>query len=321
MEYETPVITYANLSTENSISIKRDDLIPFSFGGNKVRIAQEFFEDMDQQGMNCMIGYGNVRSNLCRVLANMSYARTGENRYCHIISSADDDGTFSETNNSMIAKCCGAVIHTCKKQNVSDTVDNVMHLCGSSGLKPYYIYGDCTGHGNEAVPVRAYAKAYASIESGFDYIFLATGTGMTQAGLIAGNILRHGREKIIGISVSRKKEQEIPVIYTYVQKYLDSIESGEKVNEILLEDEYIGDGYGTYSEEILSTIRQVLRSCGIALDPTYTGKAFYGMMDYLKKHNIKGKKVLFIHTGGLPLYFDKSVEIFSYTANQAVTTS
>ena len=37
---------------------------------------------------------------------------------------------------------------------------------------------------------------------------------------------------------------------------------------------------------------------------TYTGKAFYGMQDYLREKDIKGKKILFIHTGGTPLFFD-----------------
>ena len=43
---------------------------------------------------------------------------------------------------------------------------------------------------------------------------------------------------------------------------------------------------------------------GIELDTTYTGKAYVGCEKYLQDNNIKGKKVLFVHTGGLPLFFD-----------------
>lgn len=43
---------------------------------------------------------------------------------------------------------------------------------------------------------------------------------------------------------------------------------------------------------------------GIPLDPTYTGKAFLGMRDYIIKNNISNKNVPFIHTGGTPLFFD-----------------
>ena len=43
---------------------------------------------------------------------------------------------------------------------------------------------------------------------------------------------------------------------------------------------------------------------GIPLDLVYTGKAFYGMEKYLEKENIKGKNILFLHTGGTPLFFN-----------------
>ena len=45
---------------------KREDLLPFSLGGNKVRIGRAFFKDMMEKGKDCMIVYGNSRSNLCR---------------------------------------------------------------------------------------------------------------------------------------------------------------------------------------------------------------------------------------------------------------
>ena len=51
--------------------MKRDDLIPFSFGGNKVRIAYEYIKDLQKKNYSCMVAYGNSRSNLCRAIANM----------------------------------------------------------------------------------------------------------------------------------------------------------------------------------------------------------------------------------------------------------
>jgi D-cysteine desulfhydrase len=48
----------------------------------------------------------------------------------------------------------------------------------------------------------------------------------------------------------------------------------------------------------------VLTQEGIPLDPTYTGKAWWGMGQFLKQHDLKGKTVVFLHTGGLPLFFD-----------------
>jgi D-cysteine desulfhydrase len=72
---QTPIHPLKYNDGRNTFYIKRDDLLPFSFGGNKVRIAQKYFEDMDEKGCDCIIAYGNSRSNLCRVIANMSKSK------------------------------------------------------------------------------------------------------------------------------------------------------------------------------------------------------------------------------------------------------
>lgn len=277
--------------------IKRDDLIPFSFGGNKVRIAEEFFSDMARKGNDCIIGYGNARSNLSRAIANRAYSLGIP---CHIVSPDDDDGKRLETSNSRLVKSCGADIHFCEKTRVAETVSSVIESCKEEGLRPYYIYGDIYGKGNEGVPVSAYEKAYQEIATlDFDYIFLPTGTGMTQAGLIAGQEKYGGNSKIVGISVARDSEREIEIIKGLLNAY--GVNSSM---EILVDDTYRCGGYGKYNSEIAETIDEMYRQYGIPLDPTYTGKAFWGMSQWLKKNNVADKRILFWHTGGMPLFFD-----------------
>ncbi len=307
IDYETPIVKLEQYIEDTEIYVKREDLLPFSFGGNKVRIAQEYYADMDQKKKNCMIGYGNARSNLCRVLANMNSFRGG---ICYIISPSEADGSRIETTNSRIVNLCGANIRYCDKSKVSQTVEAVFEECKNKGLSPYYMYGNQYGKGNEAVPVRAYVKVYNEIQNQcirlgveFDYIFLATGTGMTQAGLIAGQQLNEGKEKIIGISVARKKEQEEEIVSEYIRAYFKSEDRPYILENINVIDTYLCGGYGNYGEKISQTIQSVLCKDGIPLDPTYTGKAFYGMIETIIKEKISGK-VLFIHTGGMPLFFD-----------------
>lgn len=256
---------------------------------------------------NCMIGYGNARSNLCRVLSNLASSKNIE---CHIISPADDDGSRVETFNSLIVKQSGAQIHFCNKNNVAESVEQVLNECEENGLSPYYIYGNKFGKGNESIPVRAYVKVYNEILNQsknlgvkFDYIFLATGTGMTQAGLIAGRQLNKGAEKIIGISVARKSEQEIEVIKNFCQVYFESENLSFDVGQLDVLDEYLCGGYGKYNDSIADLINEMLVNYGIPLDPTYTGKAYYGMLETIKKENLSGN-ILFLHTGGTPLFFD-----------------
>lgn len=309
MKYFTPIIKINSQLTCN-IYIKRDDLLPFSFGGNKVRIAEEFFADMRRKKHDSIIGYGNSRSNLCRVIANMSKYYGVK---CCIISPKDDDGQRVETSNSKIVRLCESEIVICSKDNVSKTVSETISRHKDAGYSPYYIYGNEFGTGNKSTPVNAYYKCYNEILSqakaydlDFDYIFLATGTGMTQAGLLSGKLVSNGKEKIVGISVARKTEQETNVIYDYVKSFFKKKQLNTNIlkDDICVVDEYIGKGYGKKSSIIDKAIYDMMVLNGIPLDPTYTGKAFLGMRDYIIKNNISNKNVLFIHTGGTPLFFD-----------------
>lgn len=66
---------------------------------------------MKKQVKDCIIGYGNARSNLSRALANLCY----QLRF-RVISPADEDGTRIDTYNSKMVLACSAEFHYCKKQ-------------------------------------------------------------------------------------------------------------------------------------------------------------------------------------------------------------
>ncbi|MGX8728585.1 MAG: pyridoxal-phosphate dependent enzyme, partial [Lachnospiraceae bacterium] len=144
----------------NQYYMKRDDLLPFSLGGNKVRIAAAFLADMNAKGANCLIMYGNSRSNLCRVLANACYR---EGVPTMMVCSDDPDGTHAETANSRLVGLFGTEIIYCAKNAIAPAVDEAFHRARFRGLVPYYIYGNRLGEGNEGVAARAYAQAYSEI--------------------------------------------------------------------------------------------------------------------------------------------------------------
>ena len=96
----------------NRVYVKREDLLPYSFGGNKARIGLEYLADMERQGKDHLIAYGNARSNLCRVLSNLCCAR---NIPCTILSPADDDGQRRPSFNQRFCESFGAQIVPCLK--------------------------------------------------------------------------------------------------------------------------------------------------------------------------------------------------------------
>lgn len=278
----------------NQIYIMRDDLLPFSFGGNKARKAALFFREIDASGCDTVVTYGSGSSNHCRIIANMAAARKMK---CVVIST---DKGCSGINRQLVSSMFGAEIRTCTVEQVSWAIDDTLAELKATGRKPYFIPGG--GHGNTGT--KAYDLAYDEIAAypvSFDYIFHASGTGTTQAGLICGK-LRHGQNdpKIVGISIARKNPKGGQVVADSVKDYI-GLEPGQ---HLIFDDSYICGGYGCRDDCIDMTICRVMIQHGVPLDPTYTGKAYAGMERYLSDHCISGKNVLFIHTGGTPLFCD-----------------
>lgn len=284
----------------NKLYIKRDDLIPYSFGGNKARKGFLFFEEIDKDGYDCVVTYGSSHSNHCRIISNMAMARGIP---CCIIGPEE---VSNQTFNSRFMEMFGAEIISVPVNDVHDTIEEKLDELRKAGKKPYLIHGG--GHGN--IGTEAYVECYEEIreheaENGihFHYIFFASGTGTTHAGLVCGQLKKHDERKIVGISIARKNPRGRNVVLDSIREYMD-VDEDEIQEKTIFIDEYTGDGYGRDSHEIESVIKETMIRYGIPLDSTYTAKAFLGMRKYIEKEQIRGKKILFIHTGGTPLFFD-----------------
>lgn len=288
----------------NRFFIKRDDMLPFCFGGNKLRIALCYLWDFHAKGCTHMIVYGNARSNLCRVMANLCSC---EGIPITVLCVPDDDGKYRRSINAEITRGLGAKIMYTDKQHVPEAVDRAMDEARREGGKPYYIYGDRYGKGNEAVPTAAYVPVYDEIcgQGKYDVIAVACGTGVTLAGLLCGQQKRGGTERIIGLSIARDSDNARAHIVDYADAYL----APEKLNWDRLEvyDQW-RETYGGYGPEVRSTIYRMMTKYSIPMDGTYTGKAYCALRTLSKEQNWQNKDVLFIHTGGTPLYFDRFVE-------------
>ena len=114
------------------------------------------------------------------------------------------------------------------------------------------------------------------------------------------------KTRVIGISVSRRKESLSDKIFGVIQE-------GEKIlglknfvlkEKVIVYDEYIGVKYGVPTDAGVNAILTLAQTEGILLDPVYTGKAMSGLVDLAKKDVISSNEnVLFVHTGGVPAIF------------------
>lgn len=306
----------------NRLYVKRDDLLPFSYGGNKVRIAREFVADMYRKGKDSLIFYGDRRSNLCRVLANICFI---EKIPALMIATGEHVTSSREPFNSCLIRSFKVPVIDCEKNQIAGAVDEAMRRLEAEGRRPYYIYGNRLGQGNEGVAARAYAGAYGEIkayekEKGetFDLIAVPYGTGATLSGLIAGSLEKGDKRDILGISISsRTYERAFGLLRDGIEAYFRDrkkenpeyrLPDADTESVIQLETAYNKGGYGLYDQDVEAVIDRCLKAYGMPLDPTYTAKALWGLGRYLKDHEIRDKKVLFIHTGGLPLHFDYLAE-------------
>ena len=221
---------------------------------------------------------------------------------CYIISPKEEQET---TFNSQMMRMFGAEITVVSVDDVHKTIEDKIKQLMIEGKRPYFIEGG--GHGN--LGTEAYFQCYQEIrkqekEMGvfFDYIFLASGTGTTQAGLVCGKLVYHDNRKIVGISIARKNPRGRSVVKDSIVSYLNNrIPSNHIEESLIFLDDYT-EGYGQKDIKVDITINEMLKTFGIPLDATYTGKAFWGMDSYLTE--IFEKNILFLHTGGTPLFFD-----------------
>ena len=134
------------------------------------------------------------------------------------------------------------------------------------------------------------------IDIEFDEVFVAQGTTTTSAG-IALSLPPNSRLNVVPVlkGFNSKMEMKSLLISSgYEQEFVE-----ECISEVRVVDEYHFGGYGKYSDDLLSFIRAFYTRHKIKLDPIYTGKVMFGLYDMIEKGELDGKRILFIHTGGI----------------------
>ena len=132
-----------------------------------------------------------------------------------------------------------------------------------------------------------------------DELFVACGTGTTLTGICAGMQKYFPKAKVHGISVARTYEAELPVLTSDMEILNQYLHEKFDFSNLVFHDDFLNGGYSKTSPEELRTIQECISHEGLIIDPTYAGKAFWGMTSILEKRDYKNKKILFWNTGGL----------------------
>ncbi len=255
---------------------------------------------MKAAGCDSCVTTGGIQSNHNRAIALMC-ARNGWK--CHLVYHGTRERFEAEKGNALLVRKSGASVEFVEAEQIGPAMDAAMQRLKNEGLNPMYIHGG----GHDFPGGLAFVDAVKSLKAECDkigykpeYIFHASGTGSTQAGIAVGlDLVGWNDVKLIGISVARRKERGTEVIEEFANMLAHHLGSDKDYRGTIdFNTDYLCGGYECHTPEMDEYLDNVMRKTGLMFDTTYSGKAFYGMMDYIKKNNISAK-VLFWHTGGL----------------------
>ncbi|HOI30770.1 MAG TPA: D-cysteine desulfhydrase family protein [Melioribacteraceae bacterium] len=288
------------------IFIKRDDLTGLAFGGNKTRKLEYLIADAISNGFDTVITGGAEQSNHCRQTAAAAAASGLD---CHLVLGGKDPE--KPTGNILIDKLLGVKIHWTGEFRKGEKIPEIAEQLRIAGKRPYIIpYG-----GSNPIGVYGFIEAMNEIGSQmndmnihFDHIVFASSSGGTHAGIVLGNEIYKTGSNLIGIEID-KAEDEGPYIIRLL-KLLNQTSEFTGLNkffgkqELILKNEYLGDGYGVVGDLERKAIRLLAEKEGILVDPVYTGRTFGGLIDMLEKKIFsRNENILFWHSGGTPSLF------------------
>lgn len=284
----------AALGSAYPIFIKRDDAIPFGFGGNKVRKLEIVMAEALAAGATAVITCGGVQSNHCRATAAAA-VRVG--LACHLVLSGAEPATLS--GNTRLDDLFGATLHF-----VAGRLDRAPRMAAlaaeiaASGGKAFQIpLGASTAMGAVGLAL----AVFELLEQGArpDVVLHASSSGGTQAGLVAGAMLAGFDTRIIGISADETAETLGGIVRDLATGVLRLAGSDVAPGPIEVRDSFVGEGYAIPTEASREAQRLLARSEAIVVDNTYTAKALAGLIAFVRaKEAPPGASILFWHTGG-----------------------
>ena len=308
--FPTPLIELTRLSKTlggPNIYMKRDDNTGLALGGNKTRKLKYIIGDALAKGADTVITAGAIQSNHCRQTAGAAASLGLE---CHLVLGGEEPE--QPQGNLLLDKVYGCHIHWAGENRKGEDIPALVAQLKAEGKKPYVIpYGGSNELGAVAF-IEAYKELNAQREAlkvDFSYIIFASSSGATHAGLMLGNKILQTHSQIVGINIDKGEMDKVPfdehiVSLANSTAQLIAADYQFTADDLILNSDYVGDGYGVIGELEKEAIALTAQNEGILLDPVYTGRAMGGLIDMIRTGQIKATdNVLFWHTGGAPALF------------------
>ena len=271
-----PVLEKAGIT----LSVRREDMSHPVVSGNKFRKLKYNLLYAKQEGYSTLITFGGAFSN--HILATAYAGKEHGFKTIGVIRGEELSGHTNENVTLSNARSLGMKLHFISRQEYRQKEESAFLARLKKLFGQFYLLPE---GGTNALAIRGCSEILQAEDRQFDLICAAVGTGGTLAGLIQAS---HPGQEVIGFPALKgghlKKD-----ICSFV----------DKSNWRLQSDFHFG-GYAKINETLIAFINDFAKNTGIPLDPVYTGKMFYGILDMAGKGLFRrGSHILAIHTGGL----------------------
>ncbi|TDY80989.1 UNVERIFIED_ORG: D-cysteine desulfhydrase [Pantoea allii] len=288
------------------IFIKRDDFTPVAMGGNKLRKLEFLAADALREGADVLLTAGAIQSNHVRQTAAVA-ARLGLKCVALLENpiGTHAENYLSNGNRLLLDLMDAEVVMVDALTNPAEQLAEQAARLEAQGFRPYIV----PVGGSNALGALGYVECAQEIahqsEGVVDFaaVVVASGSAGTHAGLAVG--LEHllPETELVGVTVSRQVEAQLPLVERLRQSLAETLEVQAKA-PITLWDDYFAPRYGEPNDEGMAAVKLLARLEGILLDPVYTGKAMAGLLDGVSQNRFRREgPLLFIHTGGAPALF------------------
>jgi L-cysteate sulfo-lyase len=306
--FPTPLVELSRLSDflgGPKIFMKRDDLTGLALGGNKTRKLEYILADALKQGCDTIITAGAAQSNHCRQTAA---AAAMLNLECHLLLGGQ--APPQAQGNLLLDHIFDCHIHWTGSNRKGEDIARIFSQLKAAGKKPYIVpYG-----GSNELGAMSFIDAVAELQlqkkgREFSHVVFASSSGGTHAGLILGKQIHNKTFELVGINIDKDTNAALP-FDQYITGLVNStaklinLDYTFSQDQLILNSDYVGDGYGIVGPKENEAIALTAKLEGILLDPVYTARAMSGLIHLIRSGKIvNSDEVLFWHTGGAPSLF------------------
>ena len=301
--------------------IKRDDCTGLATGGNKTRKLEFLIADAIEKGADMVVTQGAVQSNHVRQTAAAA-CKFGLD--CHAllerrVPGREDD--YETTGNVLFDQIFGTSLEFRPAGlDMNAEALAVTEKLAAAGRKPYFIPG---GGSNEIGALGYVSCAYELLDQikandlDVGWIVLATGSAGTHAGMLAGLHAAGSTIPVMGISVRQPEDKQIAAVHKLTVLTASQLtDTPIGVEKVIVDDGYVGAGYGQPAQGTLDAINLIARREGLLFDPVYSGKGLAGMIGLAGQNFFESDKdVIFLHTGGAAALFAYGNQLAENAAN------